>query len=356
MRVREHARADDVHPPRAGWSKRLRPAGYRLRRVSLFRPLGAVADRVLPVTGVRVGEWRPTLAEWISHWRPALAAPVSVIPGLGHLLTGRLDRIRWLWPAWCGCLLVGLLFYGNGLGGLCIGVAVALHAWIVCDAGGLRQRTDRLELRIALPVLAFLLLFLGPYAGVRRVAGLFVRGGYSSLDLTAAGARRGDFLLVWRPAYRTEGPERGDVVLWRAAPRSSPGYILPGGEVLGAVVALPGDRVALKAGKVTVITPAGAHFTWNGGERLSGGALEMTLAPDRYFCVGPEPSFPGERPGVPGAALQLFIDAVLVVPRNAMEGKAFMVWNPIWRRKWLSVGLPQVEQDNSLEPIRQPGV
>lgn len=330
----------NVHPPRAKGSKRLRAAGYRLNRLLSCGVLAPVQE-----WGERVKAAMPG-----GDGEPLLFACISVIPGLGHLLTGRVRRIRWAWLAWCGAILLGLLLYGSWPGGVLIGGAVAAHAWIVCDAGNLRERATTTARRIALPVGVFFLLLLLPYAGVRSVAGWFVRGCLSPQDLTAAGVHARDFLLVWRRAYRTEGPQRGDLALWSFPPQTYPGYVIRGGEVFGLVVALPGDKIVVKAGEVSVVTPAGATYNWHTDGLLMDAVADIRLSDTQYFCIGPQPSV---RTVV---ASSLFLDSVLRVPRGAFEGRAFMIWNPIWRRKWLGAISPIAEQGSNDEPIRQPGV
>lgn len=333
----------NIYPPRAKGSRRFRAVGYRLNRVLSYGVLAPVAEFGRQVQAAMPGGAR----------EPLFLACTSVVPGLGHVLTGRAHRVRWAWPAWCGAILPGLLLYGSWPGGVLIGAAIAAHAWIVCDAGNLREWSTSAARRIALPVCVFLLLLVFPYAAARSAAGLYVRGVRTPLDLRAAGVNGGEFLLVWRHAYRAEAPQRGDLVLWRVEPsllEEGHGYIIHGGEVLGVVVGLPGDKVVIEGGEVTVVTPAGATSNWHTERPLTEAVAEIRLADARYFCVGPEPHVRQ------GAVVRYFIDAVLVVPRGAFEGRAFMIWNPIWRRKWLGAITPSAEQGRGHEPIRQPGI
>ena len=301
-----------VHPPRAGWTRRLRPLAYRLRpRALRARPRGAR---------------RFTFGEEGPLW----AAALSVVPGLGHLVTGRTRAVRWLWPAWAGLLAVGLFLYGTTPGGVCLGLAVGLHGWMVCDAGGLNGRIEGWHMRVAASLVVFLFLLLVLYGGARRAAGHFVRGASVTEDAQAVGLKDGDFVLAWRRAYADAPPARGDVVLYVMPEAHGREWFARGGETVGRVLALSGDRVALRDDKVEVTTREGASLLFPLPWHVSEEHVEASIPPGKVFCLPPL-----HRRSFTPDGIQLseqILPQVALVNETAVEGRVFMVWNPLWHR------------------------
>ncbi len=92
------------------------------------------------------------------------------------------------------------------------------------------------------------------------------------------------FLFCWTPAYWFKTPKRGDVVIMKYGPKTM---------ILKRVIALAGDRVAFKDGRLLVngeVVPEPyikGPSNWNLPER--------TVSPDHYYLAGDNRSVPMER-------------------------------------------------------------
>jgi signal peptidase I len=103
----------------------------------------------------------------------------------------------------------------------------------------------------------------------------------------------GNYLLVDELTYRFRPPERGEVVVFRY-PNDESTYFIK------RIVGLPGDRIVIKDGVVTVVSPAHPE-----GERLTEPYLaagmttavrrqdeaNVTLGPGEYFVLGDNRSY-----------------------------------------------------------------
>ena len=188
-------------PPRAGWAKPFRRVRYWLNRKLGLGWRGKVESGPSTAPGwALIGRER------------LLVASISLVPGLGHLLSRETRRIFLLWPAWLGMLGLGVFFYGTVCGGLFIGAAVALHAWIICDAAAVHDAFAGRPIRFVIVLAVFGALLLGIYGGARRSAGALVSEAYAPMDFPAERIRSGDFLLVDPRAYRAAAPGRGDII------------------------------------------------------------------------------------------------------------------------------------------------
>ena len=230
-----------LRPPRAGWTKRLRRVRYWLnRRLGL-----GWREKV---------ESSPSTAPgWALIGRERLlVAGVSVVPGLGHLLSHETRRILLLWPAWLGALALGLFLYGTTCGGLFIGTAVALHAWIICDAAAVHDAFAGQPVRFVIVLAVFGALLLGVYGGARHAAGALVNGTYAPMDFPADQIQSGDFLLADPRAYRADTPRRGDIIRYRTRSElrgpgaAELGYAVLRGDTVGQILAMPGEDVVLE--------------------------------------------------------------------------------------------------------------
>ena len=329
-----------VSPPRAKGPRWLRRTGYRARallRLDLLQRSPAPA--AVPARAPKSAPARPPQP-------PLWPGLVSLVPGLGHLLTHRLPRVKWWWIGWCGCLLLGLFLYGGSLGGLLLGTAMGLHAWIICDAAQVDRRMDSALARVAASILVFVVVVYCLYAPVRRAAGHYVRAVGCAVDMEADGIRQGDTLLVSCEAYQAAVPRRGDIVVYTVAALSTPelhGYPfqVQGGEVVSKVIALPGDAVAFSGARITVSMPGGGaveHVTPQ--MPVAAGSFDVTVPDGTYLCLPPEFSRTGHG-GTP-PSLGEYVRIVAMPSGSAIHGRAFMVWNPLWRRWWIA--RPSVEE------------
>ncbi|MEA3273084.1 MAG: signal peptidase I [Patescibacteria group bacterium] len=95
----------------------------------------------------------------------------------------------------------------------------------------------------------------------------------------------GEYLVVSEIEYRINDPERGDVIVFKYPKEPSEYYIK-------RIVGLPGERIAIRGGKVTIFNaqhPTGlvlneSEYLPNG--RITRGDLSKTLGDDEYFVLG----------------------------------------------------------------------
>ena len=338
----------DVNPPRAGRSKLFRPIGYWLNRrlrYHVFDMAQAAPERY----DVKLARER----------RDLVLAMVSVVPGLGHLLKGELGRIKILWPVWAGVLLLGLVLYGSRMGGLLIGAAMAVHAWILCDAGAFRKRIEQWYGRVLVVLGAFALLLFGVYAPMRYAVGRVVRTAYAPVAFAEEGIRARDLLLVWLRAYRDEAPRRGDLMLCNFRGRDripGAGYVIGGGRSIVRLLGMPGDRIVIEGGEIAVFKGELPMGTFPVPDYLASERMGIVVPNDRYYCLPPTLSRVGGGGGAIEAASREYMRSTGLVSCSDIEGRVFMVYNPISRRRFISRGPEPTETPPDREPIRQPGI
>lgn len=280
-----------------------------------------------------------SLAARVPPAYPLWAGLVSVVPGLGHFVTRRKRQaLRWA-AAWCGCLFVGLVLYGTPLGGLLLGGTVALHARIIIKAGALEQRMGHPFLRILLSLFLFLLLAFCLYMPVRSAAGHYVRGVRSAVTIDDR-VCQGDWLLVWRRAYRQAVPARGDVVLYKIAPQRGAGYSIRGGEVLSEVIAVAGDSVSVDGARITVTPAVGPAVRYDSPGIPLRGSWDLEVPDGRCFCLPPQ--YARTDHGGTAPSLEHYLRTVAMPDLSTVNGRAFMVWRPFWR--WGLLGRAPAEE------------
>ncbi len=300
----------DVNPPRAGWTKIFRPMSYWLHRIFWFCFPEQIrwSNRFFP-------------ADFLRKQNP-LYMFLSVVPGLGHYLAGELPSIRLYLAAWAGLMLGGLFLFGTMAGSILLGFGIAVHVWIITDAGRVGELFASLRSQVIMTLILFYLVFVGIYAPIRFTVGyVLLRGGYANADIPTERISEGDYLLLNPRAYDTTSPKRGDIILGYI-PRMTlrDHYYFPGGDILTKVVGLPGEKLEFKEDQVTC---------WKDG-KVVGIFKEQDLAvhhldgavevPEGLFlCLMPS-QFP---------------DTVGLISHDNVRARAFMVYNPIWRRGFI---------------------
>ncbi len=309
----------DVIPPRAGRTKIVRPILYWL------------VARLAP--GINTQRWEHAFRGAVLGLGGFLAAVVSVVPGLGHLLLRSLHKIYIFLIAWAGLLGIGLLFYATGFGGICIGLAVAVHARSVVDALLGKKKPAQVVQRVVLVMATFVALFLGVYWNVRRFAGRYVQGVFTLSPYEPDRIRVGDYVLAYVRAYRERDPARGELVLYET-PAGGVGEVrLVAGRAVGYVVGLPGESVTVRDDRFYVDGEALSGVRYEVPSWLRGGRLESHLSPNEYFALPSDVAFlyRGRRASPPPELISLLCKPT----RSAIVGRVFMVYNPIWRRHFL---------------------
>jgi hypothetical protein len=317
----------NVHPPRAGWTRHFRPFLYRLN---------ALNDAIPSQIGKRFDK---SLSQYFLGSSDLLWFALSIIPGLGHLLTGRLRNLRLVGTGYVAAMLLGLALWGTGGGSLLIGLAIALHGWIMLDAGRLLDGTDTLRSRLVVGLVVYVMLAWVVYGGINRH---WVGGVVTPVPIPSHGIRQDDFLIIWRQAYLLGSPQRGDLVMYRtkARPLNYGHGAIKVGETLGRLLAFPGEKVNSSGAVLTVTTPEG-KVTRYGSPILKDLNFEMIVPAGRYLC------FPVDvKIAIQGAAVspEEIIDMIGLPSTNEFHGRAIMIYNTIFRTAWL----PHIP----LEPVK----
>ncbi|MCA9322156.1 MAG: signal peptidase I, partial [Planctomycetes bacterium] len=179
-------------------------------------------------------------------WSPGLSAAVGLIaPGAVQSWQGRrhLGRLMMLFPLILGLVMTLATVFGGGRSilvtfGICLVGWLVLHLVSAASAWRLgaltRERRPRMWLSVVVGLAVYPIILLVLLRG--QVLGAFVFVGRSMQPTL----QEGDRLLVNRLA-RT--PERGQLVVFRSA-------LTEGRSWIKRVVALPGDRVAVRSGRL----------------------------------------------------------------------------------------------------------
>lgn len=227
-----------VEPHRASalnLSTRLFRGWYRLRT-------GAVRVRHLAPT------WRSRFATPFSE----RALAWSIVPGLGHLRTNS-RRIGWtLLVVWLGFLVSALLAFPSDWSRWFVSFAIMTHAVAICSLFAASLASATLLIRMVFGFVVFLILSLLIYYPAGVLCGQLA----SPLRVPALPpgqvVKSGDGLIYEGPWLRPATFARGDIVVYEIAAHRGRGYYTHAGLGLDRVVAIPGDRIALRDGVLLV--------------------------------------------------------------------------------------------------------
>ncbi|HUT31610.1 MAG TPA: S26 family signal peptidase [Sedimentisphaerales bacterium] len=257
---------------------------------------------------------------------------LSVIPGLAHLVQGRFKEIRWYFLAWLMLLFAGLFFYPGAVGFAMLGVAIGVHVGIALQYG-LFKELPRLVERVAAAAIGMAVLALI----YRFLLGLLFSGlvaAYTPLAIPYYGISAGDYLLARRYSLSPEQLTRGSVVLIH------PVTIIAGFAenrirrdsrvTVGEIIGLPCELVEIEKGTFAV---SGERLdpemypvpTW-----LQNRQISVSVNSDCYF-VSSEYAVRAD-----GRQLaDVNIRNACIIRASDIEGRAFMIWYPLWRRGFL---------------------
>ncbi|RME40228.1 MAG: hypothetical protein D6788_03835 [Planctomycetota bacterium] len=187
----------------------------------------------------------------------------SIVPGLGHLKTGRRRRGRILLLAWIGFVILSILGIGTDWGLYALSAVVAVHAVAIVTLLAANLVYERLVVRLAFGLVLFLCLRVFLYGSVLWFGGRFCTlvpmwGG------TAEGAiRAGDVLVCAGPWLRPDRFQRGDIVFYEVHEALLDSAILHHGPSVDRIVAAPGDTIRWKEGALwvngTPVAPGGVR-------------------------------------------------------------------------------------------------
>lgn len=263
-----------TYPPRAGWTLCLRPLFYRLNRFtahSLLRwtkpekPLSALAEALYGT---------PNLL-WMV---------LSVVPGLGHLASGRLRRVRWFLPGWFLSLALGILSLGSGWAGMLIGLAIGLHTWVILDAGRVNGLFEKVRSQVLVSLLLYVLLAWGVYSQPRQYVDTVVL----NADIPSHRIEANDLLII-RKGLDPATLRRGDLVIYRVAGayggQGQGHYAVQGGDVPGRVLAFGGETATSShQGLLTIVGPDGATHTFESPVPVTSDFSSLQVPEDHVLC------------------------------------------------------------------------
>jgi hypothetical protein len=314
-----------IEPPRlAGWRRPLRAVARSVR--------GHMPERLSRPAKARTSKSREGLADMLSF---GLGLVVGLIPGLPYLLARQFSRIRWLWLGWLVLACTGLGLYGLPEGYVALGLAIAIHAWLMFRHRGLQVLSGFGERVVVL--LALVLILFALYTGLPRAAVPGLACVRCSTVFPHLRIQRGDALLM-----RSLPPElkRGMVVTFTGRqfriPRGDGGGVVGWGEIttLGMIVGLPGEEVGVRGNAFVVNGRALDSGQYPLPAWLLGREETVRLAGGRQYFVSCDMDV--RRPA--GVALPTgLVREACVVDRNAIQSRAFMLWWPLSRRAFLRV-------------------
>lgn len=324
-------KAIPIHPPRARWRRPLRAPLYLLRRVN---------NRFVSVE--KQSKLDKGLRELIGVFADCVFMVLSVVPGLGHLLRGKLWSIRYYWIAYVVVLAMGLAAFGTNQGSIALGVAIGLHAWMMLDAGQFRKAFADGPGRFVGFILVMILVGYFGYWSIPRflVSGIRTAGGMPGEQIAP-----GDFLLVDKRSDQKKHLRRGDLVIYDIHARTIRYHAVGKGSVLGRVLALPNDVVHIDVETMTVSSVEGEQKRYN----LPHGTLALkasfTVPPDAVFCV------PGQVTvsmlNMDEADSAIIIELMCQPTISSVHGRAFMVYNTFSdRRPIRRIPLPELSVAN----------
>jgi len=299
----------DIHPPRmASWKRPWRRVFRLLRAHGKFATDGQSTAR------------RGKGAEYAREvW---ILIPI-IIPGLGHLLTGRFRQILRFLGLWCFLVALGAFIFHTTWGWICMGMAAAIHAWLAVDAS-LLDRLDNVMERMAAVLIAFVVVMLS-YIGVSQVLGISFET--SPLTIPAINMQAGDLLLMRPLEDRAETLIRGTIVGFSARSIGRGGTVTAVGQIVG----LPNEVVVIDQGVYSINGTALPKDDYPVPRWFPQQRIELKAGPTQYF-VSSEYS---RVRGVRGVGSDI-IKRLCLVDKEAIESQATMLWWPLTRRHGLN--------------------
>jgi hypothetical protein len=257
-----------------------------------------------------------------------MGAFLSIIPGLGHLITGRFRQVMVWWLLWLGAVVAGVFVYGSVWALPLLGLAIAIHAWIAVSCGLWRELQELAEKVV---VLGFLMLVLVvAYRIPSWVTGISVSP--SSLTVPYYRVEEGDALVMQRVGHQTAALPRGVLVRFNAA---SYGRTLWGRqESLGQIIGLPGETVVLRGDVFVVGGQVLPPERFPVPRWLQGRQATIPVSEKEYFISA---GYEVRGHGYGGVVDGKVIREMTVVTRSDVKATAFMRWWPLWRRGWIEV-------------------
>jgi hypothetical protein len=327
--------AVNVYPPRATrWEKIVRSVRRAFRRASPAR-LRVRGDASLDELRRRV-----VTEETAWHWTSVLPTVLRTVgglflPGLVHLLERRFRSVLWYWLAWIVTLCAALFLYGDMVGAILYGSAVALHAMVLAESiprVGWKDVGTRGGVLLAGMAFVWAL-----YWTISETALHDLTGVNTALTIPYHKVQSGDYLLALRS--RAQGPlPRGALVA--VSPQVATGYRGRGwgrggtrGAMIGEIVGLPEEHVRVEDGAFVVdnvrLDPV-VYPVQTGIPRYRG---EIVVPRDSYFVSLPYNS--STHGNAAEAQVLTAVSEAFVHPAGEIHARAVMRWLPLGRRGFI---------------------
>lgn len=312
--------AVSVAPPRRG-------KGLRDRLTSRGRSARYAVGQVvrearegLAGIGRRIGT-HVTLAGRPVPWRLLLW---SILPGMGQIKAGQKRLGRWLLLAWVAACLLALIQTGLPSSWLLYSLLLGIHCTAIALVLAPTMAGRHVMFRLAVGLVIFLGLHLLVYGPIRAAGRGFVQVFQVNRVQPNSWLADSD-VLACQGRWRAGDCRPGDLVLY-SIPRINVGntFVREGAGV-DRIVGMPGDRLAVRQGRLLVngaepargMAPLGALDQWRD-------VAEIQAGPDEFLIV---PSLLGELRAVP---LEL-ASQIFRVKKDRIMGKVFWRIRPISR-------------------------
>lgn len=243
----------------------------------------------------------------------------TLVPGWAHRYRGNPQRGAIFFFGYLALLLPGLVFFGTGLGSLCVGLAFAVHIASAADAlvGRFATLADRLAFMFACAIGISLAIYLPAAWFVTRVA-VPIHINQQIFPFNA-----GD--VLWY--HRTSSVAPGDWVLYQVPAITTPNvghrrYVFRN-SWLSRVVGVAGQRVSVTGGQL-LVDGKPCPFAQTSG--VWGQMQLEAVVPEGQVFILPDGLFNNGAPVTPALWQQLGF-----ISRSRIDGRIFFRSQPLWR-------------------------
>jgi hypothetical protein len=305
----------DVNPPRMRrWKKPLRDF-----------------NRMIRGSGVA---WQIPRPAWIKSVADDifLGMVVSVIPGLGHYLYGRLRSVIWLLLIWLLLILGCIFMYGSSVAMFLFGLAIGLHGWIAISCSYLEHQKEFSRRVGVMAVLCLVFAFLY-YTASGWIFSDFV-GQYSAMNFESYKVKYGDFLLARHSLLHKQLLLPGDLVLAHAAYVGGHDGLFDRNEalVVGQIIGVPDDTVTVKEGVYSLNDKTLDRARFPVPRWLQNADISVTIPAESYF-LSCEYTVGGHN----FVLTNDYIRQACVIRKERINSKVFMRWLPLANRGFIKV-------------------
>ncbi len=313
------AAAIDINPPRAGaWKKHLRIW--------------------LPLRGILYG-WKNYFISLSTEFVPRFIPECSslpillrmIVPGWPQMAMERRTLGRTMLGLYLCMLLLTLLFFGSGPGGIFFGLAIAIHASSIIDVVwcGMRNYRQRVLPAFFCMIAVGALCYFPVIAGINQIiVPRNILANYGQFQ-------QGDVFIYSPASYWRREPAVGDVVFYNIEPlgyalgggRAHIEYRIEGGESIDRIIAREGQTVEWKNQQLRV---NGQSSQWQPINPINVITNLKLIVPAGYYFILPSTQ-PIIQPNLPEGVFQ----RICLVPRHSILGRVIVRNFPFTRWWWI---------------------